>query len=486
MKKILLIEDDELFRASLVLTLEQEGFEVAALGTAEEGLKHFRSFEPDLVVSDIYLPDRTGIDCSEAFHREDPHLPIILMTGMSSTDVAIRAMQAGAFDFVVKPFKNDQILELIRKGLKIGTMRKVKIEVGADTARNGGGRRLIGSSRPMQEIYKQIGIVADKPVTTLIHGETGTGKELVARAIYHYGSRAHHTFLAVNCGAIPPTLLESELFGHERGAFTGAQARRIGRFEQARHGTLFLDEIGDLQPETQIKLLRVLQEKVISRIGSNENIPVETRVIAATHVDLEAAVREGRFRQDLYYRLSQAEIRIPPLRERCGDIPELIEYFMGQLTDSLGYSDLSISEDSVKVLQQQEWPGNVRELENVLRKAALYSIGQTITRECIEACLYKDMTPGPGPDHPSDVTEWIRGIIRDHAVEEDPKIHARIMRMVEEIMMREMMKAMNGNRVKVAQALGISRPTVYRILEQMEAETASQAAQRINTGCQQH
>lgn len=464
-KTILLVEDDELFSQSVVQTLENADYQVETAPSVEEALARYRVVEPDLVISDVYLPGKTGIDCTEQLRAEDPHLPVILMTGMSSTDIAIKAMQAGAYDFLVKPFQPAHLIELVKKGLKVSSMRKVKVEVNPGGVREGG-RSLIGSSPQMREIYKQIGILADKPVTTLIRGETGTGKELVARAIYHYSKRAQHTFLAVNCGAIPPTLLESELFGHEKGSFTGAASRRIGRFEQARNGTLFLDEIGDLQPETQIKLLRVLQEKVITRIGSNETIPIETRVIAATHVDLEKAVEKGTFRDDLYYRLSQAEIRIPPLRDRVEDIPELTTFFLKVHAASLGYEDLAISKDALEFLQHQSWPGNVRELENVLRKSALYAIGQSITREILEECLYQKMNASG--NQPSDMVEWVRNIVTTHIKDEEPRIHARIIRQVEEIMMREAMSQLGGNRVQVAKALGLSRPTVYRILEQMD------------------
>jgi DNA-binding NtrC family response regulator len=279
----------------------------------------------DLVLTDLRLPGLNGLDLVRELHRAKPRLPIILMTAHGTTETAIQATQSGAFDYLLKPFEMAELIELVERAIASSRLMSEPVGLGdAGAARDA----IIGHSRAMQAIYKEIGRIASKPVNVLIRGETGTGKELIARAIYQYSDRANAPFVAINCAAIPETLLESELFGHERGAFTGAEVRRIGRFEQADRGTIFLDEIGDMTPGTQVKLMRVLQEKCLSRLGGKETLPVDVRVIAATHRDLDAAIRTGQFREDLYYRLSVVVITLPPLRDRKEDIPDLVRFFL--------------------------------------------------------------------------------------------------------------------------------------------------------------
>src|SRR5438552_18344406 len=337
--KILLIEDDPGIVMTLRRVLAEEGHEVLVEKRGDTGRARARDHAAaglDVVITDMKLPGLNGLDLVRELHAAQPRLPIILMTAPATTETAIEATKSGAYDYLLKPFEMPELIELVEKAFASSRLMTEPVELGAPgSARDA----LIGNSRLMQSIYKEIGRIASKPINVLIRGETGTGKELIARAIYQHSERASAPFIAINCAAIPETLLESELFGHERGAVTGAEPLRIGRFDRADHGTIFLDEIGDMTPGTQIKLLRVLQEKCLQRLGGKETIPVDLRVIAATHRDLESALQYKQFREDLYYRLSVVVITLPPLRERKEDIPELVKYFLGKYAADLGIAN---------------------------------------------------------------------------------------------------------------------------------------------------
>src|SRR5438876_3826315 len=311
--KILLIEDDAGIVGGLKKELQIEGYDVAVTGRGDEGLAQAKGQPFDVVITDLKMPGLSGLELVEQLHASTPKLPIILMTAFCTTETAIEATKLGAYDYLLKPFDMAELLDLVAKSVACNRLMSEPLEMGEARSNQSA---IIGNSRAMQAVYKEIGRVAATAVTVLIRGETGTGKELVARAIYQHSDRAQHPFIAVNCAAIPETLLESELFGHEKGAFTGADARRIGRFEQADGGTIFLDEIGDMTLGTQVKLMRVLQEKCLQRLGGKETISVDVRVVAATHRDLETAIRQKQFREDLYYRLSVVVITLPPLRSR--------------------------------------------------------------------------------------------------------------------------------------------------------------------------
>src|SRR5881394_340456 len=324
---ILLIEDDPVVAESLKRLLT-EHYQVETAATAEEGLVRAESRDFAVVLTDLQMRGISGLDFIKALHPARPHLPIVLMTAHHTTDTAIEATKAGAFDYVLKPIIDlEGFFKVIENAVATRALTTKPVAMGEDRIAHDA---IIGRSRAMQNVYKEIGWVAARPVTVFVRGETGTGKELVVRALYQHSDRVNRPFIIVNCVAIPETLLESELFGHEQGAFTGAQTRRIGKFEQANQGTIFLDEIGDMSLATQAKLLRVLQEKTIQRVGGKETFSVDVRVIAATHRDLEQAVREQTFREDLYYRLNDAVIRVPALRERREDIPALVDYFLHQ------------------------------------------------------------------------------------------------------------------------------------------------------------
>src|SRR5512141_1821770 len=348
--KILLIEDDAGTAAALGKVLTDEGYAVHIKTRGDEGLEAAQDPSYEIVLTDLRLPGVGGLDLVRQVHASRPTLPIIMMTAHGTTESAIEAMKLGAFEYLLKPFEPDELLDVVASAANNSRLMREPVDVGEIRS---GAQALIGKSRQMQSIYKEIGRIAATPVTVLIRGATGTGKELIARAIYKHSARGDKPFIAVNCAAIPETLLESELFGHERGSFTGAHTRRIGRFEQAQGGTIFLDEIGDLSANTQAKLLRVLQEKCFQRLGGDELITVDVRVLAATHRDLEAAIQEKEFREDLYYRLSVVTLTLPPLSERVEDIPDLVRFFIQRYAKDLAVENPSIQPEAIAWLQTQ-------------------------------------------------------------------------------------------------------------------------------------
>ena len=450
-----MIEDDASAAAALERVLEDEGYDVAVESRGDTGLARATKEDFEVVVTDLRLPGLTGLDLVGKLHSLKPRIPIILMTAHGTTETAIEATKLGAFDYILKPFEIEEFLALLGKAVASGRLMTEPVEMGEGVFTHDA---IIGNSRAMQEIYKEIGRVAGKPVTILIRGETGTGKELIARALYQYSERALGPFVAVNCAAIPETLLESELFGHERGAFTGADMRRIGRFEQASHGTIFLDEIGDMTLSTQSKLLRVLQEKTIQRLGGKENIPIDVRVIAATHLDLEAAIKSKKFREDLYYRLSVVVIQLPPLRQRSEDIPMLIKYFLQRHGSDFGVESPSIQSEAIDFLKSQPWPGNVRELENVVRQALLLARKYTISLDHAREIVAKLGKPAAGAD--TSLGAWISDFLLKARRGELDRVHGRIFDAVERELFAQAIHLAQGNQAKAARWLGVSRITM--------------------------
>ncbi len=458
--RVLLIEDDAGAAAALGRVLAAEGHEVDCEARGDDGLKRAQDGQYDVVITDLKLPGLDGLELVQELHRAKPRLPIILMTAHGTTETAIEATKLGAYDYLLKPFEMEELLDLVQRAVRSSRLMTQPVEMGElATAANA----LIGNSRLMQNIYKEIGRVAAKPVPVLIRGETGTGKELVARAIYQHSDRNTAPFVAVNCAAIPETLLEAELFGHERGAFTGAEVRRIGRFEQAGGGTLFLDEIGDLSLGTQAKLLRVLQEKYIHRLGGKEAIAVDARIIAATHRDLETALREKQFREDLFYRLNVVVIQMPPLSQRTEDIPALVKYFMQRHGRELGVEAPSIHPDAVEFLQGHPWPGNVRELENVVRKAMLLASKYTITVDHVRAVLSQMEEPAAvlGRSLAPGISEYLTRA-RAGGFE---GVHGRIIEDVERELFAQAIQMAHGNQAQAARWLGVSRITMREKLQ---------------------
>jgi nitrogen regulation protein NR(I) len=467
--KILLIEDDPGIVMTLRRVLSDEGHTVQVEKRGDAGIAAAQGDAFDVVITDMKLPGLNGLDLVRQLHAAKPRLPIILMTAHGTTETAIQATKSGAYDYLLKPFDIPEFIELVEKALKSSRLMSEPVELGgAGETRDA----LVGNSRSMQSIYKEIGRIASKPVNVLIRGETGTGKELIARAIYQHSDRAKAPFVAINCAAIPETLLESELFGHERGAFTGAELRRIGRFEQADHGTIFLDEIGDMSPGTQVKLMRVLQEKTLQRLGGKETISVDVRVIAATHRDLEAAITANQFREDLFYRLSVVVITLPPLRERKDDIPQLVRYFLRKHAPELGTGEPSIHPDALEALWAQNWPGNVRELENIVRKMLLIAQGYTINADHVAAALNRNRPPADNTNQT--LAELVNDLLAAAQRGELDDAHARLLQAAERALVTRAIELAQGNQAKAARWLGISRLTMREKLIQFGSHPAQE------------
>jgi DNA-binding NtrC family response regulator len=458
--KILLIEDDQGIAETLRRLMAEEGHEVAVERRGDEGLARAVQEVFNLVITDLRLPGLSGMELVRQLHAAQPRLPIILTTAFGTTEIAIEATKFGAYDYLLKPFDMPRLIELVSKAVESNRLMSEPVSLGEAGAHDA----LVGQSAVMQAIYKEIGRVASKPVTVLIRGETGTGKELIARAIYQHSDRSSAPFIAVNCAAIPETLLESELFGHEKGAFTGAQTRRIGRFEQAHRGTILLDEIGDMPPSTQVKLMRLLQENCLQRLGGKENIQLDVRVIASTHRDLETAIQQKEFREDLYYRLNVVVIALPPLRQRREDIPELIRYFLRKHGPSLGNTEPSIQPQAIEFLQGQPWPGNVRQLENVTRKALLLAQNYTVTAGHARAAMDKAMPLEFSPKRA--FGEYVDDLLAAAGRGELADAHARAIGEAEKELFARAIAAAGGNQAKAARWLGVTRVTMKAKLVQ--------------------
>jgi len=458
--QILLIEDDAPIASALERVLKAEGYQLQVVGRGDEGLALGRKHDFDLVITDLKLPGLSGLELVRGLRSVRPRTPVVLMTAHGTTETAIDAMKYGAYEYLIKPFEMKELIEIAARAVASSRLMREPVEFGTSETQHDA---IVGRSRVMQNIYKQIGQVAAKPVPVLIRGETGTGKELIARALYQHSHRATAPFIVVNCAAIPETLLESELFGHEKGAFTGAESRHIGRFEQAHGGTIFLDEIGELSSPTQAKLLRVLQDSRFDRVGGNETVQADVRVIAATNRDLEAAMQTREFRSDLYYRLSVVVISVPPLRDRRDDIPELADYFLRKYGPELGHRQPSVDRGAIALLQAADWRGNVRELENAIRKALLEARGFTISESHIRSALEGLPLSRKGPGSLREqVAELLQGAQRGELTD----IHHRLLKEAERELFSQAITLAEGNQAKAARWLGVSRLTMREKLIQ--------------------
>jgi DNA-binding NtrC family response regulator len=458
MHTITIIDDDDQLRKSFDKLLSREGYRVVTAASGEAGLALISESSPDLVVLDMRLPGINGFETFQRIQAIDAKLPVIIMTAYGTTQTAIEATKLGAFDYIVKPFDIPDMLRVIQKGIEASRFMRMPVSMNQIPAHDAEDA-IIGSSAVMQEVYKAIGRVAPTDATVLVRGESGTGKELAARAIYQNSRRAERPFLVINCVAIPDTLLESELFGYEKGAFTGAVHRRVGKLEQANGGTVFLDEIGDMPMSLQAKILRLLQERSIERLGGRETIPVDVRVIAATNRNLEAGIRQGLFREDLYFRLKVVTIHLPALRERRADIPALAEFFLGRHAADNRMTHAGITRNALERLAANDWPGNVRELSNVIQKALIFKQGGALSSDDIARAI------GPPPTeaaaHPltesplqAFIRQHVAGYAGDHLFED-------CMDEVADQLIREVLARTNGNRSKAARILGMSRPTLH-------------------------
>ena len=456
--RLCLIDDDAAGRVAIERVLTLEGHEVAGYADGRAGLEAALRDDFDCVLTDLRMPGLSGLELIDSLNAERPNLPVVLMTAHGTTEVAIEATRRGAYDYIVKPFEMEELLALLARAVAAGRRGRERVVLGSAAPREE--VTLVGQSRAMQSVYKEIGRVAGKPVTVLLLGETGTGKELVARALWQHSDRRGRRFVAVNCAAIPSNLLESELFGHERGAFTGANQRRIGRFEQAHGGTLFLDEIGDLALDTQVKLLRVLEERVITRVGGGAAQPIDVRIIAATHRDLAALVAAGRFREDLWYRLNVVVIALPPLRGRREDIPALVEYFVARHGAELG-GRAEVQPGAVRHLAAQAWPGNVRQLENVVKRLLLLAHGYPITEELARAALAGGPAAGAVADvHARTLAAFCAETLQAAGPSPGPGAAALAVGAVERELLAQAHALTGGNITQMAQLLGWSRLTV--------------------------
>ncbi len=462
---ILIADDERSIRWVLRETLAADGHRVHEAKTGAEALAQLGTGNIDLALLDIRMPEMNGLDVVTKAQEQGCSATLIVMTAQTTMTNAVEAMKRGAYDYVTKPFDLDVVRMLVQRALENrqlstqvddlrGELRK-KYEIGVE---------IVGRSPAMQDIYKLLGRVAKSDATVLIQGESGTGKELIAKAVHYHSPRWKGPFVAINCSAIPRELLESELFGYERGAFTGAAERRAGKFEQAAGGTLFLDEIGDMPLELQSKLLRVLQEREFQRVGGRENLQADMRVVAATNQALAEAVRTGKFREDLFFRLNVVPIDVPPLRERLGDIPELIRYFIEKINRDLGTEKTGIAPDAEAVLVAYPWPGNVRELENALVRAAVVAPERTLMKS--------DFTLSEARPAPSPCGESLTATVRartdsqfEALGERDPvDLYANLLEEFERPLLEVTLERTGGNQVRAAQILGINRNTLRKKL----------------------
>ena len=454
MSVLLVIDDETSILHAFRRAFRDPGLTVLTAATAAEGLEIVARHRPDVVVLDVHLPDQSGLETFRQIRQADARIPVIFITGHGTTDTAIEAMKLGAYDYLLKPLELPQLRELVGRALEISRLAHVPAvlaDAGEAAERSD---VLIGRCPAMQDVYKAIGRVASQDVTVLITGESGTGKELVARALYQHSRRASGPFLAINCAAIPEALLESELFGHEKGAFTGAERKRVGKFEQCSGGTLFLDEVGDMAPLTQTKLLRVLQEQRFERVGGNETVRADVRLLAATNCDPEGLVEAGQFRRDLYYRLNVFAIRLPPLRERGDDLPLLVEHFVKRFARELGKDVQRVAPEALEVLRGYDWPGNVRELQSVLKKALLQATGPVLVPEFLPPLPRGDGNPSE-PGEPA-AGGWER-FLAERLQAGSTDLYAEALDLMERHVLSGVLRHTQGNQVQAAKILGITR-----------------------------
>ncbi len=409
-----------------------------------------------MVVLDIQLPDRSGLDLFREIHAAAPRRPVVFITAHGTADTAIDAMKGGAFDYLVKPVDLERLSLVLQRAFDAARLMSAPAALPADEP----GDRIVGRSPVMQEMCKAIGRIAPQDVNVLILGESGAGKELVARALYQHSRRADWPFLAINCAAIPETLLESELFGHEKGAFTGADRRRIGKFEQCDKGTLFLDEIGDMQPALQSKILRVLQDQRFERLGGNETLQSDVRVLTATNQDLPKLVEEGRFRKDLYYRLNAVRVRVPALRERQEDVSELAHFFLFRYNRELHLDLRVFAPETLEILQKHDWPGNVRELQGVVKQAMLNASGQVLFPEFLPEHLLGAPIPSPTTDAADAESFDLIAFIDDRLRKPSGPIYDEVTAAVERVLFTKVLRQTHAHQTHASELLGITRATL--------------------------
>ena len=472
MPRVLVVDDDRAVRHLIGEAFADSKYEVIAAGSVKEAIEQMQIELPDVVLLDIQLPDASGLEAFSRFKEIDGQLPVIYITGSGTSDTAIEAMKIGAFDYLLKPLDLQQVFHTVEQAAEVRRLARVPVHVDEKVTPDEKVDQIVGRSTKMQDVFKAIGRVAGQHVTVLIRGESGTGKELVARAIYQHGQRRTGPFLAVNCAAIPEHLLESELFGHERGAFTGADRQRVGKFEQCNGGTLFLDEIGDMPHLLQSKILRLLQEQQFQRVGGSETIQTDVRIVAATHRDLEKMVADGDFREDLLYRLNGYTIMLPPLRERGDDLILLIQHYLAKLSRQLNRQIDGVSTEALEILRRHDWPGNIRELEGVLRQTLLQTTGAIIAPEFLPHRLLKgpleERSQGPAAhlaaplsnehsQEPHRLAFDLKVFIESRLTDRSSDLYAETLEVMERYLLTQILSRANGNQSETSRILGITR-----------------------------
>jgi two-component system nitrogen regulation response regulator GlnG len=471
MGRLLLVDDDPdviLSQMHHVFGASQHRIDVARTG--EEGIRGVAERAPDVVLLDLRLPDLSGLDVYQRIRQIDARIPVVFITAATAADLAIEAMKQGAYDYLIKPLDTQHLRRVVGQALELSRLSREPAVFAESPAEEERGDAIIGCCPAMLEVFKAIGRVAAQDVTVLITGESGTGKELVARAIYQHGARARGPFLAINCAAIPEALLESELFGHEKGAFTGAERRRIGKFEQCTGGTLFLDEVGDMPLATQGKVLRLLQDQAFERVGGNETIRTDVRLIAATNRDLEEDASRGRYRPDLYYRLSVFTIHLPPLRERDGDLPMLVRHYVRRFNRELSREVREVTPEAMDLLRSYSWPGNIRELQSVLKQALLRLTGPVLTAESVPApvCTHaagpraEAIASASGPGR-----RGIESFLRQELQHGGEDLYQHVHRQVDQHLLPLVLQSTGGNQLRAAGLLGITRRTLRLKLREL-------------------
>ena len=473
-KNVLVIDDDEKICWAFEQFLESEGYRPSIANNAEEGLRRIAADKPDVILLDVKLPGMSGLEALGEIKANHPWVIVVIITAYDDVETTIEAMRLQAFDFVPKPIDLDIVKSVLERAFRTQSVRStLPVEIADESPTEQSGHRLVGKSSQMREIYKLIGIMASNTMTVLIEGETGTGKDLVARAIHTGSTRKDAPFVPVDCGALPDELLESELFGYEAGAFTDAKKEgKPGRFELANGGTLFLDEVGNMTPTSQMKLLRALQTQEIERLGGTRQLKVDVRVIAATNQELGEMVKRGQFREDLYYRFKRIALHLPPLRERQEDIPLLVTHFLQLIQEELGKPIRGISEEGMKLLQDYSWPGNVRELENCIRSAA------TLCRA--DVVLPDDLPPEIRTGQQTDPTgtsyletslkSVLQDITKEAITQERRGLYEEVVALLDKALIELVLDELSGNHSKTAELLGMSRTTLLKKIKQGDNE----------------
>lgn len=481
MSRVLVVDDDPADRQLIAQILEKQEIEVIQAETLAAGLACAREQPLDAAVLDVLLPDGDGIELFREIRKADSTLPVVFVTASGSSNTAIEAMQLGALDYLVKPLQVAEVRRVVERALEVRRMvyHPVVIGLGANEVEDAHSDVIIGRSPAMQNVYKAIGLVASRSVTVLIRGESGTGKELVARALYQFSGRSKGPFLAVNCAAIPETLLESELFGHEKGSFTGADRRRIGKFEQCNGGTLFLDEIGDMPSLLQSKLLRILQEKQFQRVGGEQVISTDVRVLAATNRDLEAMVARHEFREDLFYRVNGYTIVLPPVRERGEDLELLVDHFRRQANRDLEKNVLGVSPEAMRLLRRYDWPGNVREVQNVIRQAVLQTTGPVLLPDFLPDAVRYAEKNSEGETAEVEPTGMLCQFIDDRLRAGSHQVYDEVIGRVESELVQRALRYTDGDKLEAVKVLGVNpanlRSTAALELLDVDLGTASPA-----------